>query len=174
MQVLYDNGFGESCGLVIFALVGAMVFAGAVISAIFWLLRGAYPAIRPYVWAPAGLGVVVGIGVAGLMWFHDESLMGVAMDGAMLQHRYCQGPNYHVKSYPLAEITQKSYRRREQYVQSTGKTRVFHYIDVTIPSRGKPLSIPVTDPDPATLEALERFAPLAMGRYRLSLKTPVR
>jgi hypothetical protein len=76
------------------------------------------------------------------------------------------------EGYSLAEITAKTYRRREQYDQRMSKTDVYHYLDVTIPSRGKPLSIPLADPDETTLKALEEFAPDAMARYRISLNTP--
>jgi hypothetical protein len=84
MQTLYDNGFGENCALAILTGVGATIFASLVVSAIFWMFARARPGLRPYVAAPAGVGVVVGVGFGVAMWFHDESLMSVAIDVAFL------------------------------------------------------------------------------------------
>ena len=174
MQVLYESGFGESCGTVLVLLVGAMLAAGLCVSAILWWIARTRPSVGPYVTAPAGIGLVIGIGVGIAFWFNDESLMGVAIDGSFLEQRYCQGPNYRVQAYPMSEVTGTTYRRREEWDHRTKITTVYHYLDIAIASRGKPRSMPIDEPGETTLEALDKFAPEAMARYRISLKTAPR
>jgi len=174
MQVLYESGFGDSCATVLVLLVGAMLAAGLFVSAVLWWMARSRPRVRPYVTAPAIIGALIGVGTGIAFWFNDESLMGVAMEGSFLEHRYCQGPNYRVKAYPLSEVTGTSYRRREEWNHRTKITTVYHYLDIKIASRPKPLSMPIDEPAEATLKALDEFAPDAMAQYRTSLETPPR
>ena len=169
MDVIYEPGlsFGGNCILTILVVMAGIAAIGLIGTGIVWAVSRARPKARPFVTAPAGIGAVMAIIMGAGFLFNDESMVRVATDWTILEHRYCSGTQLVIKEHSLAAVTRTKYRKVVTYNKSNRVKRISHYLDIYVKSRVPPISVTLDAlPSEVNLNAVERLAPNVMIRFR--------
>ena len=170
METLYAPFFAtENCLLGRAGALAGITLLGVVASGVFWLALWKYPH-RPTLLRTLGAGAAMFfVFGAYLVFTIEETMVRVATDWSVIEHRTCRGTRLAVDRHPI-EDAQFRYRRDvRENVNNPALERVSHYLDIVVPEREEPISISLdAGRSEIDLEKVRRLAPGAVASYEAS------